>query len=247
MLMFKDLDLLIGFVLLMLTAGTVVAAGTQSVAALTGMRARFLRQAIEELLVQLDPCKLSPGEARRLAAFLLRHPQLRGRGAACATHLRREDFVRLLIEIASGTTEFAAPLRSGFVFSNSADARECAVAIGAHTLRLESDAPAENPRHRSTRAIIAALGPHPLLAQIHAWYDHAMARATERYMRLTRLVAAAISLSLVLVMRLDVLTCLHLPNPGHWPGMALSWLLLSLGTPFWYDRLKDLLHLRPGT
>jgi hypothetical protein len=243
--MFKDLDLLIGFVLLMLAAGTVVAAGTQSVAALTRMRSRFLRQAVEELLLQLDPCRLSPGEARRLACFLLRHPRLRGRGAALSTHLRREDFVLLLVEIASGSTEFAAPLRSGFVFSNSEEARERSFCIGAHTLRLELDAPAENARDRSTRAIIAVLGPHPLLAQIHTWYGHAMARATERYMRLTRFVAAAISLALVLLMRLDVLACFHLPAPGHWPGMALSWLLLSLGTPFWYDRLKDLLHFRP--
>jgi hypothetical protein len=243
--MFKDIDLLIGFVLLMLAAGTVVAAGTQSVAALTGMRAHFLRQAVEELLQQLDPCRLSPGEARRLARFLLRHPRLRGRGAAYATYLRREDFVLLLVEIASGCTEFAAPLRCGFVFSNSEEALERSLSIGAHTLRLELDAPAENARDRSTRAIIAALGPHPLLAQIHAWYGHAMARATERYMRLTRLVASAISLALVVAMRLDLLACFHLPAPGRWPGMALSWVLLSLGTPFWYDRLKDLLHFRP--
>ena len=29
------------------------------------------------------------------------------------------------------------------------------------------------------------------------------------------------------------------------PGVLISWALLSLGAPFWYDRLKDLLKLRP--
>ena len=30
----------------------------------------------------------------------------------------------------------------------------------------------------------------------------------------------------------------------HFPGLLLSWVLLSLGTPFWYDALKNLLKLR---
>lgn len=29
-----------------------------------------------------------------------------------------------------------------------------------------------------------------------------------------------------------------------WPGLVLTWVLLSLGAPFWYDLLKDLLKLR---
>ena len=31
------------------------------------------------------------------------------------------------------------------------------------------------------------------------------------------------------------------------PGLILSWTLLSLGAPFWYDALKDLLKLRPAS
>ncbi len=34
-------------------------------------------------------------------------------------------------------------------------------------------------------------------------------------------------------------------NPAKIPGMALSVILLSLGAPFWYDALKDLVGLRP--
>ena len=29
-----------------------------------------------------------------------------------------------------------------------------------------------------------------------------------------------------------------------WRGVVLTWILLSLGAPFWYDALKDLLKLR---
>lgn len=31
---------------------------------------------------------------------------------------------------------------------------------------------------------------------------------------------------------------------NHFPGILLSWVLLSLGTPFWYDALKNLLKFR---
>ena len=35
--------------------------------------------------------------------------------------------------------------------------------------------------------------------------------------------------------------------PAHLPGLLLSWTLLALGTPFWYDLLKNLLKLRSVT
>jgi hypothetical protein len=31
---------------------------------------------------------------------------------------------------------------------------------------------------------------------------------------------------------------------NSWRGVLLTWVLLSLGAPFWYDALKDLLKLR---
>lgn len=32
----------------------------------------------------------------------------------------------------------------------------------------------------------------------------------------------------------------------RWKGIVLSWILLSLGAPFWYDVMKNLLKLRPS-
>jgi hypothetical protein len=243
---FTDFDLIIGFVLLMLAAGTVVATGTQLAARLTRMRARFLRQAIEELLAQIAPRHLSPDDARQLALILLRHPWLAGRTNDCADALRREDFVRLLIEVAAGSSPVAARLRDAFGLTTAAQAVELSETIGSHALRLEMECPGESARDRDIKAIIAAVGPHPLVARIHGWYGHAMNRATRRYMRQARLVTAALALALVLALRLDLLGFFRLPTSTHWPGMALSWLLISLGTPFWYDRLKDLLHFRPS-
>ncbi len=36
----------------------------------------------------------------------------------------------------------------------------------------------------------------------------------------------------------------QLADARKWPGMLISILLLSLGAPFWYNVLKDLLKLR---
>ena len=37
-----------------------------------------------------------------------------------------------------------------------------------------------------------------------------------------------------------------LPEGQSWRGLMLTWILLSLGAPFWYDLFKDLLKLRPA-
>lgn len=230
----------------MLAAGTVVATGTQLAASLTRMRTRFLRRSVEDLIFQIDPRHLSPQDARQLASFLLRHPWLCGRTNAPVSCLRREDFVRLLVEIAAESSPAAARLREAFGLNSAEEAVALSQSIGSHALRLELACPGQPARDRDTKAIIAALGPLPVLARIHAWYGLAMNRATQRYMRQTRIITGLLALALVLALRLDLLEFFRFRTSTHWPGLALSWLFLSLGTPFWYDRLKDLLHLRPS-
>ena len=137
-------------------------------------------------------------------------------------------------------------MRRSFGFTGAAEARELARAIGAETLRLERESPGEPACDRDTRAVIAAFGGHPLLALIHTWYGPAMVRATRRYRLRARMVTALLALLLVVAAQLDLLQFLRLRYGGHWAGLTLSWVLISLGTPFWYDRLKDLLHFRPS-
>lgn len=108
------------------------------------------------------------------------------------------------------------------------------------------ECPGESPSHRDIKAILAASGPLPWLSRIYTWYGHAMFRGTQRYIRQTRIITALLALAVVMALRLDLLECFHLHPSSCWPGMTLSWILISLGTPFWYDRLKDLLHFRPS-
>ncbi|SPE38187.1 hypothetical protein SBA3_280009 [Candidatus Sulfopaludibacter sp. SbA3] len=151
--LFKNLDSVFGFVLLMLAAGTVVAAATQFAATLTRMRARFLRQAVEELLSQVAPAHLSSEDARQLALILLHHPWLCGRTNAGASSLRREDLVRLLVEVASQDSLLAARLRDALDLAGAGEALDLARRIGSHVLALELENPGECTRDRDTKAI----------------------------------------------------------------------------------------------
>jgi len=243
---FQNLDLLFGFVSLMLAAGTVVATATQAVATLTRMRSRFLRRSLEELLCHLDPARISPKDARTLAWLLLHHPWLCGGTNAGVSALHREDFVRLLLQLAAGESPAAVRLRNSFGFAGAREVIQLSQTIGSEALRLEMENPREPAREREIKAIIHALGPHPLLAHIQAWYGSAMGRATRRYTLQTHGIAALLALALVLAAQIDLLELFRLHTSCHWAGLTLSWLLITLGTPFWYDRLKDLLHFRPS-
>lgn len=242
----QNLSLVFGYVSVMLSAATLVATGTQFLTTLAALRPRLLRRSLTELLVILDPANLSCTDAGKLALFLTCHPSLCGHSRGAASVLRRQDFERLLMKMAAGTSQLSAKLRKSFGIASPGEACELLLAIGATSLRFELEQPAEPAGERETRAILSALGPRPLLAEIHASYGHAMARATRRYRMRTRGIAASLALALVLVLRLDLLQFFRLRNTCEWPGLTLSWILLSLGTPFWYDRLKDLLHFRPS-
>jgi hypothetical protein len=188
----KNLDAMIGFVLVMSMAGTVVTATTQLLLTLGRMRGRYLARALADLLAQLDSVHLTPRAASQVAEAVLRHPLI-ARPGTRATSLHCDEFIRLLGMLADDDKRSSAPPEDG----------------------------------------------------IRLWYGRAMMRATERYRRHAKLATAAISLALVLTAHIDSADLLRLRQPvGCWSGLLLSWMLLSLGAPFWYDRLKDLLHLR---
>jgi len=222
----------------MMLAGAAVAGMTQAAAVAARSRKRHLRGALERLLTRLS---LSPGDASTIAALTLRHPLAAG-------SLRRENLVRILLELAAAPS--AESLHRAFGFAHASDAIRLLCAWDRRALELELSSPGEPLDLRQTRAVLAAAGPNPAIARIHSEFALAMQRATARYRAETRTLAAAAALAVVFALKLDSLELLaraarlqHARCPGA--GLALSWMLLSLGAPFWYDRLKDLLHLRP--
>jgi hypothetical protein len=95
-------------------------------------------------------------------------------------------------------------------------------------------------------------------------FDTAMRRASERFTASSRWIVAAISVAVAFGLPLDMLDLLRTfssgagalvfpPTLGQWmerwrhvnlTGVAGSAVLLSLGAPFWFEVLKDLLKLK---
>jgi hypothetical protein len=74
----RYVDILIGLAVVMLLVCTVVAAVTQLISSLGVMRARHLRNGLQELLFEIDPVNLGP-HARYIADRCLRHPMVGNR------------------------------------------------------------------------------------------------------------------------------------------------------------------------
>jgi hypothetical protein len=128
-------------------------------------------------------------------------------------------------------------------------------------LKLEAQRPELPSSVRHGIAVITG-APGQFAGRIHACFDETMDRVTQRFARHTRLVAGVMALGVAAGLQLDAFELMRripvdgpaayaiMPqnwnwNPAKIPGIALSAMLLSLGAPFWYNALKDLVGLRP--
>lgn len=235
----QSLDELIGLALVMMLGAAAVAAVTQGLAVAVRARQRQLRRALEELLARVG---MPAEEARDWAESAMRHPLVEG-------SVRCDEFIRALMELAG---EGSGELARGLGVEGASEAAAILRQADRNALRMAEEAPGSTKEAALLeRAMLAAIGENDAVARIHAEFGRTMERATARYRRETQWIAAGAAWAAVVAMRLDSLEVLARASrlqqaPPRYVGMGLAWMLLSLGAGFWYDRLKDLLHLRPG-
>lgn len=231
----KYIDVLIGFALVMILASTVVTSITQLLATLVRSRGRFLREGLEALLTQVDSTNLEP-KAREISEAVLRHSMIgKPNWLASAVNavrkffgkaesklpavslggvVKREELVRVLLELAAGSQPVAESLRKAFGLSAAGDAEAVLKAIEAAALTLESDNPKEASHVRETQALVAGIAAaggtaNAAAARVVAWFDQTMERVTHAYAFNAKVVTAAVSLGLVVVLQLDSLDLLR--------------------------------------
>ena len=262
--MLKSLDILIAFSSVMLLVSVAVTLLTQAVTGALGWRGRNLLRGVITILNQIDP-KATPFCTEQIAGAVLRHPLVAPGEGKPGTVIQREELVCILLELGAGREpggklldEYArSTLKRALETNGIADPAEVLENIHLLGLKLEGLHP-ELPAPVRHSMAVAAEAPGQFAGRIHSCFDETMDRVTQRFARRARVVAGLIAIAVAAGLQLDSFELLrdganaHLAVPQIWswnmtqlPGIVLSAMLLSLGAPFWYNALKDLVGLRP--
>ena len=301
--MLKTLDILIGATTVVLLFSMGVTVVTQALTTFFQRRGRHLKAGLANLLQQLGiPTRQC---AEDIADHILRHPMIADGKGNLGTVVKREEFVKLLLDFASGegmstlSEDSRNALLAVMQKNGIADPSSALKNIRALELQLEASDPQLANHVRQALAIVHGAG-SDFVAKINSWYDQTIDRVSQRFTKYTHWITIGIAAVIVLGVQLDVIAVMDrlsiddqfrntvadgwakklsgeqnapsdprpyydllsqaglmtLPTTAGWasqlketrkiPGMLLSVLLLSLGAPFWYSALKDLLQLRSG-
>ncbi len=262
--MLKSLDIVIGFAAVMLLVSVGVTLLTQAVTGALNWRSRNLLRGVITILNQIDP-KATPFCVEQIAGAVLRHPLVARAEGKLGTVIQRDELTRILLELASGgepggkaLDEYArATLKRMLEANGISDPAAVLENIHLLGLKLEALRPELPSALRHSIAVVTE-APSQFAGRIHACFDETMDRITQRFARHTGIVTGLIAVAVAVGLQLDAFELLHegvnahfaVPetwswNPAKVPGIALSAMLLTLGAPFWYNALKDLVGLRP--
>ena len=226
----KYIDVVIGLALVMLLASTVVTAVTQVINNSTFARALFLRRGLRRLVERLDP-DLNKHSAM-LADAVVRHPMIGREGNWVSAKLAqwmvpgsgggalipgnvvdREEFVRILLEIAAGeapligpeeqVTQMRADLAEALRKSGLADPHATLSEIRRLRIQLELDHPQLPQAVWHAQAVMRATA-CDFVGKVNSWFDNTMARVVERFSARAKLITAVISLVFVAAIQLDI-------------------------------------------
>ena len=300
--MLKTLDVVIGATTVLLLFSMAVTVITQALTSLSRRRGRHLRAGLTDLLQQLG----IPAEevAKQISDSLLRHPLIADGKRKLGTVIHREEFTKLLLDLASGTGaqklegDAQAALKKALEEGGIKNPDQALKNIRAMALQLEASNP-ELPNQLRDGLAILHEAPSEFVARVNSWFDQTIDRVSQRFTHYTHWITMGVAVVVVLAVQLDIIAVadrlwiddqfrntivqqatntfstdsvksnidphpyydllnktalITLPLDRDWlkrlmdvrkaPGMVLSVLLISLGAPFWYNALKDLLKLR---
>ena len=263
--MLKSLDSLIGFAAVMLLVSVGVTLLTQLVTGALNWRSRNLLRGVMTILNQIDP-KATPFAIEQIAGAVLRHPLVARAEGKLGTVIQREELTHILLELAAGNEpggkaldEYARQTLKKMLEANGIQ-DPAAVLENIHLLGLKLEAlRPELPASMRQAVAVVTEAPSRFAGRIHACFDETMDRISHRFARHTSVITVVIAIAIAAGLQLDSFEILRqgaearliVPqswnwNPAKLPGILLSAMLLSLGAPFWYNVLKDLVAFRPA-
>jgi hypothetical protein len=209
--MLKTLDILLGMTVVMLIASMAVTVLTQFISGLVNMRGKNLARGLSDLLQQIDP-NLQRRVSEQIIDAVLTHPMISHVGQRLGDTIHREEFVKLLMDLAAGDvptshskplSEDAKQLLLELLQQNGIDnPKETVEKVRSYALQLELHNPelATNVRH--SIALMTEANSR-LVAKVNGWFDQTMDRVSDRFTASSRLVSLLCSVIVVAAIQLD--------------------------------------------
>lgn len=206
--MLKTLDILIGATTVVLVFSMAVTVITQAITAYFGRKGKHLRSGLAELLGQLGI--EDPFYANKIATAVLTHPMVSAANGKLGTVVHREEFTKLLLDLASG--EGASNLDSdardallGVLKANGvSDPQLVLKNVRAMALQLEASNPELATDVRQSLAILHE-GASDFVARVNSWFDQTIDRVSERFANYTHWITLGIATVVVLAVQLDMI------------------------------------------
>jgi hypothetical protein len=215
--MLVSIDILLGLSEVMLLASMAVTVLAHFVTGLLNSRGRHLLYGLAHLLQQIDP-DIREEVARRVAGTILMHPMIRDGMRRYGSTIHREEFTKMLMDLASGnapkdilerlgegTRERLAALLEKNGVTDPMTVLENA---RLRALELEIDKPELAANVRQSMALLqTAKG--QLVAKINTWFDQTIDRVGERFTVTTRIITVACSLVVACAIQLDTVQLIN--------------------------------------
>jgi len=206
--MLKTVDVLIGVTTVLLLFSMAVTVITQALSTLSGRRGKHLKDGLAGLLEQLG---IPAGDcAKQIADSLLRHPLIAEGKGKLGTVIHREEFTKLLLDLASGVGakklegDAEPALKKALEDGGIKDPEQTLKNIRAMGLVLEASNPELSNQARDGLAILHEAS-SDFVARVNSWFDQTMDRVSQRFTSYTHWITMGISVVVVLGVQLDII------------------------------------------
>ena len=206
--MLKTLDVLIGVTTVLLMFSMAVTVITQAISSIGGRRGRHLKDGLAGLLRQLG---IPAGDcAKAIADSLLRHPLIAEGKGKLGTVIHREEFTKLLLDLASGAGaeklegDAVPALKKALEEGGIKDPGQTLKNIRAMALQLEASNPNLSNQMRDGMAILHEAS-SDFVARVNSWFDQTMDRVSQRFTSYTHWITMGVSVVVVLAVQLDII------------------------------------------
>lgn len=215
--MLITVDILLGLSIVMLLVSMAVTVLSQFVTNVLNSRGRHLLYGLADLLQQIDP-DIDRTIALKITGTLLIHPMIHDAMGRYGATIHREEFTKLLMDLASGNNSKDISERLGqdartilltlLEKNGVSKPAETLDKVRLLALQLEMSNPELSGSARQNIALMRAANSH-FVAKINTWFDQTIDRVSIRFTITTRIITVICSLMVACVIQLDAIQLIN--------------------------------------